>query len=112
MTMTKRNRPKIEGRCSPEVPQLVDQLQKKIPGANKSDVLETAVRLLAETFGIVVPMNDLTNRCPMPDDSRLYAKARALEHFDRARSEYERARFEASSLGGTMKRENARNGTV
>lgn len=104
-----RNRPRLEGRCSPEVPALVDKLMEKIPGSNKSDVLETAVRLLADVYGIEVPMNSLRNKNYLSSNIRAHATDRAMEHFDRARSEYERARFEASSAGGVAKRENIRN---
>jgi hypothetical protein len=105
----KRNRPRLEGRCSPEVPPLVDQLVEIIPG-DKSNILEMGVRLLAEVFGLSVPMNDRTNIFPMPEDVRIQTRARAMEHFDRSRSEYERARTAASSAGGIAKRENLRNG--
>lgn len=101
-----RNRPRLEGRCSPEVPALVDKLQELIPGSNKSDVLETAVRLLAEIHGVQVPMNKLSNIHTLNNLEKHHAQKRSLEHFDRSRSEYERARFEASSAGGVAKREN------
>ena len=103
-----RNRPRLEGRCSPEVPALVDKLQELIPGSNKSDVLETAVRLLAEVTGLPVPMNKLANSRALTNAENKRVFQRALEHFDRSRSEYERARFEASSAGGVAKRENLR----
>lgn len=103
-----RNRPRLEGRCSPEVPPLVDKLMEKLPGANKSDVLETAVRFLAEVHGVLVPMNKLSNIHTLNNLEKQHAQKRTLEHFDRARSEYERARFEASSAGGIAKRENLR----
>ncbi len=108
----KRNRPRLEGRCSPEVPPLVDQLIERVSGANKSDILEMAVRLLAEVYGLTVPMNARTNHFAMPDDTKDRAKIRAIEHFDRSRSEYERARTAASSAGGIAKRENLRNGVT
>lgn len=79
---------------------------EKIPGSNKSDVLETAVRLLAEVMGLPVPMNKLANKQVLTNAENKRIFQRAMEHFDRARSEYERARFEASSAGGIAKREN------
>lgn len=106
-----RNRPRLEGRSSPEVPPLVDKLTEKM-GANKSDVLETAVRLFAEVMGLPVPMSKLANKHPMDRATRDASQKRAMEHFDRTRSEYERARYEASSAGGIAKRENLRNGAA
>lgn len=103
-----RNRPRLEGRSSPEVPVLVDQLTE-VMGANKSDVIETAVRLLAEVMGLPVPMSKLADKKQISNKIIARVKARALEHFDRTRSEYERARHEASSAGGVAKRENLRN---
>jgi hypothetical protein len=110
MTTTKRNRPRLEGRCSPEVPALVDQLIERVPGANKSDILEMGVRLLAEAFGIEVPMNGLRNKNYLQSHTKAHVTDRAMEHFDRTRSEYEHARHVASSAGGIAKRENLRNG--
>jgi hypothetical protein len=112
MTTSKRNRPRLEGRCSPEVPTLVNQLIERVPGANKSDILEMSVRLLAEVFGIAVPMNDQMNIFPMSENVRACVHTRLMEHFDRVRSEYEHARHKASSAGGIAKRENLRNGVT
>lgn len=105
--MSNRNRPRLEGRSSPEIPPLVAKLMKKM-GANKSDILETAVRLLAESQGFDVPMSKLANKYPLQKSTIDEVSKRAFEHFDRTRSEYERARFEASSAGGIAKRENLR----
>jgi len=109
MSKTKnRYRDRLEGRCSPEVTPLLDQLIETIPGANKSDILETAVRLLAEIYVLPVPMNTRSNKRALTNLEKHHAQERVLEHFDRVRSEYEHARHFASSAGGVAKRENLR----
>lgn len=111
----KRNRMRLEGRCSveahPLLGQIADALEKEGGGSVAHGfILETAVRLLAEVMGIPVPMGPKKNEHPMMLDVKEYVKARAVEHLDRVITLYDNDRFTASQKGGLSKAANLRDG--